>query len=451
MKFKYILFLYFFFFNLTNSLITLQIYSKTSKQENDYSIEKLQENNYKDIYSIRFYTNISIGNPEQKIPFLINFHSPLLYISNPSINGTYIHQNSNSFKFKNNQPEILNMYFDIIDTFYLRSDIFNLNNVNYTFKFILGLTSKNNSFIDNYIGLSPRKQFIDKLYPFLSQIKNNENIISNVFVINFDKSKNFGKIIFGGYPHDYEPKKYKIEDFRIIGEKDTFFQYEYGWELQFNYISFINYLYDENEKVIDEKIVFKYHNKTLFRVNIDANYISLNKDLSIQVEKIIENLYKNNCYKINKNLSNNYNYICRNKIDITKFPSLILSLEPINFLFELDYTDLFLKKNNYYFILLEFSDSYDKGEIGFPFLSKYNLVFHESENIIGFYIKTYDNGEYILFIQILIISIFINLLFIFFYLRRYFKRKNLKNIDYSYINDKKTQIDYLNPIKSNIY
>ncbi len=449
MKFKNISLFCIFLFNLTNSLIQLQIYSKTSKEENVYSHDKFQENNLKEIYSIPFYTNISIGNPEQKIPFLINFHSPLLFISNPSINGTYIHQNSSSFKFMNNPPQILNMYFDIIETYYLCSDIFNFNNLNYTFNFILGLTSKNNNFIDNYIGLSPKKQFTDKLYPFLSQIKNNENIISNVFVLNFDKSKNIGNIIFGGYPHDYEPQKYKIEDFRIIGEKDSFFQFEFGWELQFNYIALINYLYDENNKVIDEKILFEYHKKNIFRVNIDANYISLNKDLSIQIEKIIENLYQNNCNKINKNLSNNYYYICSYNIDITKFPSLILSLEPINFLFELDYTDLFLKKNNNYFILLEFSDSYDKGEIGFPFLSKYNLVFHETENIIGFYIKTYNNEEFF-FIQILIISIFINILFIFFCLRRYYKRKNVKNIDYSYINDKKTQIDYLNPLKNNI-
>ena len=124
----------------------------------------------------------------------------------------------------------------------------------------------------------------------------------------------------------------------------------------------------------------------------------------------------------------------------------MLSFKPINFIFEFDYIDLFLKKNNKYFLLLELSDSNDIGEIGLPFLFKYNLVFHETENIIGFYIQISDNKD-LFFIPFIILSIFINLIFIYLYIRRLYKRKNIKNIDYSYINNRKEQIENLNPIK----
>ncbi len=444
MNFLNLIILY-YYYTLSNSLITFEIYSSNLfKEEEGFSTEQLQKNNYDNIYQIHYYTNLSLGNPLQNIPFLINFKSPFLFITHPLLNRTYINENSTTFNYINNPPKVMNMYFDIFNTYYLCSDIFNINNDNYTFNFLLGLSS-NKKYINNYIGLSPKKQFTEQLFPFLSQLKISNNIISNVFVIYFDKTKNSGKIIFGGYPHDYEPNKYKIENFRILNEKDNFLEFEHGWEIKFNHIQLINYIYDTNHKFIDKNILFEYHEERIFRVNIESNYISLNKDLSYKINKIIDNLFHDNCFKYYKNNSNNYYFIC-DEIDIRKFPSLMLSFKPINFIFEFDYIDLFLKKNNKYFLLLELSDSNDIGEIGLPFLFKYNLVFHETENIIGFYIQISDNKD-LFFIPIIIFSIFINFIFIYLYIRRLYKRKNIKNIDYSYINNRKEQIENLNPIK----
>ena len=53
-----------------------------------------------------------------------------------------------------------------------------------------------------------------------------------------------------------------------------------------------------------------------------------------------------------------------------------------------------------------------------------------------------------MFVSILLISICINILFIVFFVRRYYKRKNIKNIDYTYINDKEQQIGGLDNIDS---
>ena len=53
---------------------------------------------------------------------------------------------------------------------------------------------------------------------------------------------------------------------------------------------------------------------------------------------------------------------------------------------------------------------------------------------VGYYLDNL-NKEYSIIIITLSISIFINILFIIFYLRRYYKRKMIKIIDYSYKND----------------
>ena len=48
----------------------------------------------------------------------------------------------------------------------------------------------------------------------------------------------------------------------------------------------------------------------------------------------------------------------------------------------------------------------------------------------------------------LLISICINILFIIFFVRRYYRRKNVKKIDYMYFDDKEKQIGGLDNIDS---
>ena len=123
-------------------------------------------------------------------------------------------------------------------------------------------------------------------------------------------------------------------------------------------------------------------------------------------------------------------------------------LKLINHVFELDYTDLFEKRNDTYFLLIVFSHYKSEREVGLPFLTKYNLVFQENEQVVGYYLKNNEGEGLSLFVSILLISICINILFIVFFVRRYYKRKNIKNIDYTYINDKEQQIGGLDNIDS---
>ena len=117
-------------------------------------------------------------------------------------------------------------------------------------------------------------------------------------------------------------------------------------------------------------------------------------------------------------------------------------------MFELDYTDLFEKKNNTYFLLIVFSYHQATREIGLPFLRKYNLVFQENEQVVGYYLNNNHGEKLSLFVSILLISLCINILFIIFFVRRYYKRKNMKKIDYTYFDDKEKQIGGLDNIDS---
>ena len=432
--FFYILFHYIYYNNLINCSIILPLYSNFSKiDEKNLSLEKLKENNFENIFKIGIYSNISIGEPEQIIPTLISLQNSNLnfYIINQSLNGTYIKENSQTFKFFENPPNKVNCYGDNYFLTILSEENFKfkdlkLNERNYNLSFNLVINS-NKKKLDykSYIGLAPyeKKENINKI-SFLTQLKKKRYIFSNIFTLRFDKLKNKGEIIIGNYPHEYEPKKYKIDNLKVIGKE--FFN---EWIINFNYFAFKKN-YDKNNK----DLLFEIDKKINFKINIGINYIFLPKKLSKIIDKIIELIYQNNCTKYDLEYSK-YTYICNNNIDIKKFPTLILSLKIQKINFELDYSDLFYKKNDTYFLLLKLHNGDLRyGEIGLPFLSKYQLVFHEMDLFVGYYLDNL-NKEYSIIIITLSISIFINILFIIFYLRRYYKRKMIKIIDYSYKND----------------
>jgi hypothetical protein len=83
--------------------------------------------------------------------------------------------------------------------------------------------------------------------------------------------------------------------------------------------------------------------------------------------------------------SEKFIYIYNETIDIKKFPNLIFKMKSIDHILELDYTDLFQKRNDTYFLLIAFS--YYQKELGLTFLTKYNIVFQENEQVVAYYLK----------------------------------------------------------------
>ncbi len=457
---KNILILIIYMIKNTKSLIVLPIYTDFLYEEDSskFSTDKLLRYNIKTIFTTKIFTNLSIGTPEQIIPSIITFQSPVLFIDR---NGTYNHSNSTSFNLYDNHPQLIKM--QIQDNLYSYSyfcveniNFKNLYNTyqNYSIYFHIGYANDEDWILSgkNYIGLSPQKFKQDNELiglSFISQLKKKGIIFSNTFTFDFNKNnKNYGNIIIGNYPHEYDPKKYNVNNFRVFGSLSYNKEDGNVWILNFNYFLIRNFTYLNDN--LNENVLFEHEGKYDFMINYEINFISLDAEFSSFLATLIENVYGDLCKNIiiNYRSSEKFIYICNETIDIKKFPSLIFKMKPIDHVFELDYTDLFEKRNDTYFLLIVFSHYKSEREVGLPFLTKYNLVFQENERVVGYYLKNNEGEGLSLFVSILLISICINILFIVFFVRRYYKRKNIKNIDYTYINDKEQQIGGLDNIDS---
>ncbi len=457
---KNILILIIYMIKNTKSLIVLPIYTDFLYEEDSskFSTDKLLRYNIKTIFTTKIFTNLSIGTPEQIIPSIITFQSPVLFIDR---NGTYNHSNSTSFNLYDNHPQLIKM--QIQDNLYSYSyfcveniNFKNLYNTyqNYSIYFHIGYANDEDWILSgkNYIGLSPQKFKQDNELiglSFISQLKKKGIIFSNTFTFDFNKNnKNYGNIIIGNYPHEYDPKKYNVNNFRVFGSLSYNKEDGNVWILNFNYFLIRNFTYLNDN--LNENVLYEHEGKYDFMINYEINFISLDAEFSSFLATLIENVYGDLCKNIiiNYRSSEKFIYICNETIDIKKFPSLIFKMKPIDHVFELDYTDLFEKRNDTYFLLIVFSHYKSEREVGLPFLTKYNLVFQENERVVGYYLKNNEGEGLSLFVSILLISICINILFIVFFVRRYYKRKNIKNIDYTYINDKEQQIGGLDNIDS---
>ena len=153
--------------------------------------------------------------------------------------------------------------------------------------------------------------------------------------------------------------------------------------------------------------------------NYFNNYLENNicKELSILDKNISNNDFYNEqkieYYKI-ECLSDNFDIK-----DINNLPNLKLINIPFNYTFIFSGNDLFLKEDNKYIFQVFFANvSY--WYIGRLFLYKYQLIFNEDNNLIGFYtgkkekniIKNTNFFQIVLFIIISLFCLF--LLFIFY-------------------------------------
>ena len=121
---------------------------------------------------------------------------------------------------------------------------------------------------------------------------------------------------------------------------------------------------------------------------------------------------KKKCEKFN-NIKFDY-FICDINDKIDDFPIISFNHKGLNYTFEFNYQDLFLKVDNKFYFLIVFKDIKDNNwKIGKPFFKKYQLIFESDRKLIGFYtgkIKSKINFNwiivFILFIILIILIIF---------------------------------------------
>ena len=245
---------------------------------------------------------------------------------------------------------------------------------------------------------------------FIKQLKDKDLI--NSYIITFNYSDNYeGYIYIGEYPHEYSPTNFN--------QSQILTTYIIPKQFHSQYRIIMENIYIQNEgkqiKILSKEVY----------IHIESGII----ECPTQYFNIIKNIffikYLNNsiCEIINMTQNLNlYNMIvCKNNnnFDIISFPTLFFEHLDLNYTFNLDYRDLFLKKNNkYYFLIIYSSFSGGYWKLGKPFLKKYQITLNLDAKSISFYnhnikeeIKDNKNNnektEYIILIVICIILIII--------------------------------------------
>ena len=217
---------------------------------------------------------------------------------------------------------------------------------------------------------------------FINQLKD-ENVIDNYYwYVRFNKDLS-GEFIIGAAPHEIKPNNYLEEDLNTANAK--YINEFYYWEISFNSIYYTN---GKNKEI-------KSKTEKSGLISFDYNFI------------IADNEYYNNIYKdyfeeyINKNICKNhtvkesynkYNVIyCDEKkfpeAYMKKFPELNLKSPDFNYVFKLDYKDVFMTRKNQVIFKVIFPsiNTQSTWTLGKLFLAKYQFVFNHDSKSFGFY------------------------------------------------------------------
>ena len=370
-----------------------------------------------------FITNISIGTPNQIISSNIYIENSNFYFDDKEMKNYFIYSKSSSYKQLKNESKYVSDQFTIG---ILSSDNLNINsNKINNFKFILSVVGNQFKFTKiASIGLKLK----NNEYNFLNQLKKNNIINSGIFTIIFNpKNKKNGKIIIGDYLHNFNLNyKNKIFYFDKLSYNDSLFNY---------YIKF-NKIYTANNNNLTNNIDIAF--------TFDFNGIFCDKKYH---KYIYENFFKQlisekKCFEIfDDNYKTTY-YYCHKNLNLKKkFETIYFKSTNLNYIFELNYEDLFLEINNKIYFLIVFAKNiYKNWILGIPFLKKYQFTFNQEDKIIGFYhekIKL-QNGYVIIF---LILFIFMIIVFIYQYCKvrereiqrqRYGEKENNQELEYIY-------------------
>ena len=420
------------------------------------------------------YTETYIGKPAQKITTIITFNSANLEMHHQTSKNLFsdtLYERSKSKTYKiipikeedNASSSSLKQYF--------KEQIKLYNDIN----------CKNTITINdlNFYLFEPNKKEIDESslcynigFKLYENIDNNDDINTNLIVqlkqkkiissynfnfhfekINIDGSIYNGFIIIGEEPHQYLKNSYN--ELQLYKTKACKRDNKLSWDIFFNKIY---YKLNNEEYILDKGVEYFNQASLTPSSGIIEGTITYERNINkIFFSKLIK---EKKCHKISEN--NYIFYYCdKNKIneqEIKNFPILYFSNIELNYIFELNYQDLFLEQDNIlYFLVIfydypqeiqtYFDDYVSRWDLGIPFLKKYFFTFDYDNKYIGFYNNNNsyivpivspnpmiagkdnnsENKSYLAIIILLIIFLIIGILFI---LRKYFfKSKKISAVE----------------------
>ena len=443
---------------ISNNLVVIhfkELFDEYNKLEKKERISKIFLDNYLDY---KIYTKIKIGSPTKVIPAFINSNIKIFrtkfieQISNFDFGKYDVYRPHNSKSFIN-ITELLNLEeFYFFGYSLINETIFLCKNKNceeeYEIKnFQLYAQTKKDKLNYSYslaeLGIPLLKSSNDQTN-ILMELKNLEIISSNIITIEFTDNKE-GYIYLGDYPHMYNNIEYNKNLLKTAYSIPNYGSNN-NIQLRMDKIYIINKNNNSNIILNNDEISINYGSGIILST---AEYF--NKIIEIFFNKYIN---KNIC-KINierRNINNNYHVISCQKSEefkIEDFPSLYLFKEEFDFIFELNYNDLFEQIDNYYiFKIIYFPFSCDNFELGKPFLKKYQMSYNVEMSTIHFYKKNNrinniikkekSQNIYILVILIILVVFCLGIYYKKFFHTKRKLRKNELNEDFDFnipIND----------------
>ena len=234
-------------------------------------------------------------------------------------------------------------------------------------------------------------------FNFIKELHRKSLIESAVWSIDFpdidEDTFKKGNIIIGEFPHIYDSKYYKEDQFfKTKMPKRDNNDNSKDWEITIDSASIIKRYYENTHK--KEIGTAMPYIKTI-SITFGAYLMHAPKELFEQ----LKDLYFNNLFdsgicdykKIKTDDDKIMVVFCNKKLfdknEQMNFPSLYFDVQELGGIFELNHKDVFVTKNDKVFLLISFSSKKIENTIklGQNFLYKYKFTFDYAKNEIGFY------------------------------------------------------------------
>ena len=356
------------------------------------------------------YSEINIGDPPKKITAIITFNSEELEMHHKTSKNLFsdtlykrdksktykkieIKKDDKSYPLKDYFKEQIQLYDNI--NF---KNLITINDLNFSL-FEINKEKNDESSLCFNIGfkLTENEDNNEKINTnLILQLKKKRIISSYNFNFHYDKiniegSLYDGYIIIGNEPHQYLKNSYN--ELQLFKTKACRRDNMLSWDIYFNKIYF---KLDEKEFIMDNGV--EYYNQASLTPNFGVIEGTLSYEMNIRKQYFNKLIQEKKCHRIYQNYKIFY-YCEKNKLindDLRSFPSLYFSSIELNYVFELNYEDLFLEKGEYiYFLILfydypkeiqnELDDYNSRWDLGMPFLKKYFFTFDYDSKYIGFY------------------------------------------------------------------
>ena len=400
-----LLFLYFLLFPIKiHNYISLEF---TRKFHLNFSSEK---NVIENLITNDLITKLKIGTPFQEGFLSLQFKEFSTYISSnncTTLTPKFQQEKSTSYKIIKEKD---NYFYTGFEEGSISNDTLNLGGQTIeNFQFILAYKLRQDGFFSTtelgVLGLNEKivrpNSDLENIN-FIKELKM-KNLIDNYAFSIFFNNENNGSLIIGNYPHEYN-RNFKKENFIEINSNKLGDNGEWGIffdnitsgneEVKGNSKFFSAFIYLENGVFYSNRIYHEIIDKTFFDFYFKNNFCQF-RDFKSTFN-----------YKI---------YICNDKIDLQKFPSLKFYLKEFNFYFEFTSEDLFFKYKNKYYFLIAFTNK-TNWRLGKQFFQKYTLVFNQDKRTIGFYnnfsknnVKNILKWIFLMILVIIILLLMINL------------------------------------------